>query len=51
MGAELRRKREGLATKTNMSEEQLREFVATPRKKLPKRAPQPPKHNKAFYGQ
>jgi hypothetical protein len=48
MGAELRRKREGLPTKTNMSEEQLRDFAATPRKKLPQRAP---KRNKAFYGE
>ena len=37
MGAELRRKREGKRTRTNMSEEQLEEFASTKRKKLPAR--------------
>lgn len=39
MGAELRRKREGLATKTKMSEQQLKDFAGTKRKGLPVRAP------------
>ena len=40
MGAELARKRAGKSTKTEMSEQQLREFAAKPKgKKLPRRAP------------
>ena len=39
MGAELRRKRLGLPTKTKMTEEQLREFASTPRQGLPERKP------------
>ena len=37
MGAELARKREGLPTKTGMSEEQLRDFAGTKHKGLPKK--------------
>jgi hypothetical protein len=36
MGAELARKRAGKKTKTGMTEKQLAEFAATPRKGLPK---------------
>ena len=36
-GAELARKRAGKKTKTKMTEEQLREFAATKKKKLRKR--------------
>jgi len=39
MGAELSRKEAGLPTRTGMSEAQLRDFAATPRKSLPVRAP------------
>jgi Protein of unknwon function (DUF3008) len=35
MGAELRRKREGLSTQTKMSARQLKDFAATKRKGLP----------------
>ena len=38
MGADLARKRAGKKTKTGMSERQLHEFAATPRKRLPARA-------------
>lgn len=38
MGAELRRKRAGKRTRTGLSEAQLAEFAATPRKGLPARA-------------
>jgi hypothetical protein len=37
MGAELRRKREGKATRTAMSEKQLKDFASTKRKGLPTR--------------
>ena len=37
MGAELARKRRGQRTVTGMSEAQLREYAATPRKGLPAR--------------
>jgi len=37
MGAELARKRAGEATKTGMSERQLKDFASTKRKGLPKR--------------
>lgn len=37
MGAELARKREGKATKTGMSEQQLKDFASTPEKGLPTR--------------
>lgn len=37
MGAELKRKRAGKKTKTDMSEQQLEDFASTPRKKLPVR--------------
>ena len=33
LGAELARKREGKATKTDMSERQLKEFASKPKKK------------------
>ena len=35
MGAELARQRAGKGTKTGMSEKQLKDFAATPRKGLP----------------
>ena len=38
MGADLARKRAGKKTQTGMSEKQLHEFAATPRKGLPKKA-------------
>jgi len=41
MGAELARKRKGLPTKTNMTEDQLRDFAATKRKGLPKKVVKP----------
>ena len=37
MGAELARKRKGKATKTDMSEAQLKEYASTKRKGLPKK--------------
>ena len=37
MGAELRRKRQGKKTRTNMSAKQLKEFAETPDKGLPRR--------------
>ena len=37
MGADLARAREGKATKTHMTEKQLKEYAATPRKGLPAR--------------
>ena len=37
MGAELARKRAGKKTRTRMSEKQLKEYAATPRKGLPAR--------------
>lgn len=37
MGSELRRKRAGLPTRTNMTEQQLVDFASTPRRGLPKR--------------
>lgn len=37
MGAELARKRAGKATKTDMTESQLKDFASTPRKGLPKK--------------
>lgn len=51
MGAELKRKREGLPTRTTMSEKQLKEFASTPHAGLPKRKKPAPKRNKAFYGE
>lgn len=39
MGAELERKRQGKATKTDLTTEQLEEYAATPAKTLPARAP------------
>jgi hypothetical protein len=36
MGAELYRKRQGMKTKTGMSERQLEDFASTKRKGLPK---------------
>lgn len=38
MGADLARARKGKKTRTGMSEKQLAEYAATPRKGLPKRA-------------
>ena len=37
MGADLARARAGKKTRTGMSEKQLKEYAATPRKGLPKR--------------
>ncbi len=36
-GADLRRKRQGKKTRTGMTERQLKDYAATPRKGLPKR--------------
>lgn len=38
MGAELRRKRRGMKTRTGMSEKQLEEFASTKHKGMPARA-------------
>lgn len=43
MGAELARKRAGKKTRTGLSENQLKEFAETPRKRLPARAKPKPK--------
>lgn len=44
MGAELERKREGKATETGMSEEQLHEFASAKASKLPEHK-KPPEHH------
>lgn len=43
MGAELRRKREGLSTETGMTEEQLRDFAKKRKRKRKRIVPRPDK--------